>query len=569
MLNEIMKISRFILVIAISITLILACGLWRIYTSHTDEGIDANIEAGPADVGNGREAAADASFPQSVSAPESKQPELNADLSGNEGAIDISPVKTSEIEGEITSEPLENIISGTRALLLGAPCLVAAENTIFMLQPRKGPGNIICTNGIFQGKIAKGDTISKVLENTAGTPAQHYVSAAQKVFSLKSFREGQPFVVVTDPATGTVKRFEYEINDSRRLVVEGIEKPQARLENIKYTVLLDVAEGAIDDNLFQAVADIGEKPQLALKLVELFGSEINFIRDLQEGDTFSALIEKRYRDGEYKGYGRILAATFTNRGKKYEAYLFRDSGDKAQYYNRKGENLHKTLLQMPLAFTRITSRFTHQRKHPILGGTRPHLGVDYGAPTGTPVKAVGDGVVTARGWAGGYGNQIIIRHTAGLESMYAHLSGFSRGLKTGQRVRQGQVIGFVGSTGLSTGPHLDFRLRQNGNFINPAKAINPRGAPVSARNMKEFMNIAARGRSYLEGDRPLTQYNVDSMVPLVVSFNRESSAPEPEAKKDARKSRTRLSKTPPKSRASGEKKGARVDKRKRKAKKRS
>ena len=366
---------------------------------------------------------------------------------------------------------------------------------------------------VTHGVVEKGDTIAKVLGNAADDGIQQYVSAARRVFSLRSFREGQPYVVVTDPDTGRVKRFEYEIDGKRRLVVEGDAAPEARVEPIEYVTLLTTAEGVIDDNLFQAVADSGESPQLALRLVELFGSEVNFIRDLQEGDSFRVLIEKRYREGEYKGYGRMLAASFTNKGKTYEAFLFRDGRGRAQHYNGKGENLHKTLLQAPLAFTRLTSRFTHSRKHPILGTSRAHLGVDYAAPTGTPVKAVGDGVVVKRGWAGGYGNQIILKHTAGLESMYAHLSGYARGLKQGQRVRQGQVIGFVGSTGLSTGPHLDFRLRQNGNFINPTKAINPRGEPVSRKNMAEFGKTVTAARDYLEGRRNLGEYTVDSLVP--------------------------------------------------------
>lgn len=368
-------------------------------------------------------------------------------------------------------------------------------------------------DAVTHGVVEKGDTIAKVLGNAADDGIQQYVSAARRVFSLRSFREGQPYVVVTDPGSGRVKRFEYEIDGRRRLVVEGTETPEARVEPIEYVTLLDTAEGVIDDNLFQAVADIGESPQLALRLAELFGSEVNFIRDLQEGDSFRVLVEKRYREGEYKGYGRMMAASFTNKGKTYEAFLFRDGRGRPRHYNSRGENLHKTLLQSPLAFTRLTSRFTHSRRHPILGTRRPHLGVDYAAPTGTPVKAVGEGVVVKRGWAGGYGNQIIIKHTAGLESMYAHLSGYARGLKKGQRVRQGQVIGFVGSTGLSTGPHLDFRLRQNGTFINPARAINPREAPVSRARMGEFNKIVATARDYLEGRRHLGEYTVDSLVP--------------------------------------------------------
>ncbi|MDE7370457.1 MAG: M23 family metallopeptidase, partial [Desulfovibrio sp.] len=404
--------------------------------------------------------------------------------------------------------------------------------------PASGPGSSPAPpadESVTHGVVEKGDTIAKVLGNAADDGIQQYVSAARRVFSLRSFREGQPYVVVTDPDSGRVKRFEYEIDGRRRLVVEGDEAPQARVEPIEYVTLLTTAEGVIDDNLFQAVADIGESPQLALRLAELFGSEVNFIRDLQEGDSFRVLVEKRYREGEYKGYGRMLAASFTNKGKTYEAFLFRDGSGRAQHYNSKGENLHKTLLQAPLAFTRLTSRFTHSRRHPILGSRRAHLGVDYAAPPGTPVKAVGEGVVTKRGWAGGYGNQIIIKHAAGLESMYAHLSGYARGLKQGQRVRQGQVIGFVGSTGLSTGPHLDFRLRQNGTFINPAKAINPRGEPVSRRNMAQFGKTVAAARDYLEGRRPLGDYTVDSLVPEAPQV--EAAPPVAPQKKHERRQR--------------------------------
>ena len=267
---------------------------------------------------------------------------------------------------------------------------------------------------VVKGTVEKGDTVIKMLAGADSQAVQDYISAARRVFSMRAFRDGQPYVVVTDAATGKVKRFEYEIDSRRRLVVEGMEQPVARVEAIEYVTLLTTMSATIDDNLFQAVADAGESPQMALKLAELFGSEINFIRDLQEGDSFSVLVEKRYREGEYKGYGRILAAHFTNKGKTFEAYLFREGNKAASYYNSKGENVRKSLLQAPLAFTRVTSRFTKNRLHPILGYSRPHEGVDYAAPTGTPVKAVGEGVVTQRGWAGGYGNQVIVRHGGGL-----------------------------------------------------------------------------------------------------------------------------------------------------------
>ena len=305
----------------------------------------------------------------------------------------------------------------------------------------------------------------------------------------------------------------------------------ARVEDIDYDTRLALIEGRIDDNLFQAVADLGESPQLALLLAKLFGWEINFIRDIQDGDSFSILVEKLYRDGVYKGYGRTLGASFTNKGKTYEAFLFPDARGSGRYYNAAGENLKKTLLQAPLSFTRVTSRFSHNRKHPILGVTRPHLGVDYGAPTGTPVKAVGDGVVTLRGWVGGYGNQVKLRHDAGLESMYSHLSGFARGLKVGTRVRQGQVIAFVGSTGRSTGPHLDFRLQQHGKFIDPTKAINPRSEPVRKAAMKAFRERMALVRDYMQGRRALVQYMPEVLDTAPVAEASSTSGETPARKK--------------------------------------
>ena len=446
-----------------------------------------------------------------------------------------APVEASAPAGD-TEGPEGRPAEPVGAERVGREIAAAVADTAASLSEKPRDGESV-THGV----VEKGDTIAKVLGGAADDGIQQYVSAARRVFSLRSFREGQPYVVVTDPASGRVKRFEYEIDGKRRLVVEGDQVPEARVEPIEYVTMLATAEGVIDDNLFQAVADSGESPQLALRLVELFGSEVNFIRDLQEGDSFRVLIEKRYREGEYKGYGRVLAASFTNKGKTYEAFLVRDGRARAQHYNSKGENLHKTLLQAPLAFTRLTSRFTHSRKHPILGTKRAHLGVDYAAPTGTPVKAVGDGVVVKRGWAGGYGNQVILKHTAGLESMYAHLSGYARGLKPGQRVRQGQVIGFVGSTGLSTGPHLDFRLRQNGNFINPTKAINPRGEPVSRQNMAEFAKIAAAARDYLEGRRNLGDYTVDSLVPEAAPA---VETPPPAAKEQKRPRQKRRERRP-------------------------
>ncbi len=400
-----------------------------------------------------------------------------------------------------------------------APAAVA-ENTPAQEKPadaapdmaQEGSAAEKTTETVKTGTFGKGDTVGEVLGEASeeDVPVQHYVRAAAKVFPLRSFRAGHNYTVVSDPDTGRLLRFEYEIDEKRRLVVEGDESPRARLEDIQYDVTLSLVQGRIEDSLFEAVADVGESPQLALRLVDIFGAEVNFLQDLRPGDSFTVLVEKRYRDGEYKGYGRVLGADFSCKGKTYKACLYEDEQGKARHYNEKGENLTKVLMQAPLSFTRISSSFSRSRRHPVLGYSRPHPAIDYSAPMGTPVKAVGDGVVTWRGWRGGYGNHIVIEHGGKLETLYSHLSGYARGLSKGQRVRQGQVIGYVGSTGLSTGPHLDFRVRQNGNFINPAKTINPRGRAVARARMQAYHRNQALVRAYMEGRRGLMDYSPDS-----------------------------------------------------------
>ncbi len=458
------------------------------------------------------------------------EPEPAAAQSTNvaqENTAESSPQSTSEQASESAPE------SATAPTQASAPAPAQASETAEGQSPtqtREGDSNIV------RGVVAKGDTFEKLFADVDDDQADRYMQAVRSVMRLRSLRAGQPYSLVKGEGN-TITRFEYEMDATSRLVVENtdaVATPVARVEAIPYDVKLVNVGATIDDNLFKSVDDLGENPQMAIELARLFGAEINFIRDLQEGDCFTVLVEKRFREGSFRGYGRFLAATFTNKGKTFEAFLFRNGKERPQHYNRKGENRRKTLLQAPLAFTRVSSRFSHSRRHPILGHSRPHLGVDYAAPSGTPVRAVGDGRVTFVGWSGGYGKQIIVRHGAGLESMYSHLSGYARGVRTGQFVKQGQNIGFVGSTGLSTGPHLDFRLKQGGNFINPAKSINPRGEPVSAANRGSFAKTVDMCLEFMQGKRDLAAYTPDTIVPLPApDIERDAKAPAP-AKRSVR-----------------------------------
>lgn len=353
-----------------------------------------------------------------------------------------------------------------------------------------------------KGTLRNGEDEDTIFKGADPSSRREFLSAARKY--NRSWLPGHFYSIVCD-GTGCIKRLEYEIDPRKRLVVEG-DEPVARLENVSYRIALTGVVCIVRDDIFQAVADMGESPRLAAMLAEVFGTEINFLKDVHPGDSFAIAVEKRYQNGNYYGYGRIVAASFTSSGHTFEIFLFPTNGKDA-YYNAKGENTHRAFLQAPLAVTRITSRFSMSRKHPILGYSRPHQGVDYAAPTGTPIKAVSDGVVTARGWGGQSGNRVIIAHADGLESLYSHLSGFARGLRNGSQVSQGQVIGFVGMTGLATGPHLDFRLRKNGQFIDPSKVLNPRSAPVGVSDKKKFRDVMAVEKEFLTGHKPLTEYD--------------------------------------------------------------
>ena len=243
--------------------------------------------------------------------------------------------------------------------------------------------------------------------------------------------------------------------------------------------------GEVHDSLFASVERLGETAGLTARLVSLFEWDFDFAADSLPGDRFRFLVEKRYVGDELLGYGDILVAQYASAGRPVlTSVAFEEAGGRADYFDASGRSAKKMFLRAPLDFTRVTSGFSHARHHPILGGLRPHLAVDYGAPVGTPVRAVADGVVTMAGWDGGFGLSLSLRHARGYETMYNHLSRLD--VKRGERVRQRQIIGRVGTTGLSTGPHLDYRVRKAGVFVNPLGEKFIPGSPVPAHRRGAF-----------------------------------------------------------------------------------
>lgn len=259
-----------------------------------------------------------------------------------------------------------------------------------------------------------------------------------------------------------------------------------KIKKEKTYIKLDYISGIIKTSLYDSASEYGIDPLLILELAEIFAWDIDFFTSVRSHDSYSILYEKIYAKGEFIRNGRILAAKFINNGRHLEAYYFEDPTGYKDYYDAKGKSLRKTFLRAPLRYKRVSSGFSYRRLHPILGIFRPHLGIDYAAPIGTPVEAVGDGRIVFIGWKGDYGKFIKIRHNHIYTSTYGHLSRFARRLKRGSFVKQGQVIGYVGSTGLSTGPHLDFRFLAYGKYINYLRFKQPSGKRIPQRYRKNF-----------------------------------------------------------------------------------
>jgi murein DD-endopeptidase MepM/ murein hydrolase activator NlpD len=268
-------------------------------------------------------------------------------------------------------------------------------------------------------------------------------------------------------------------------------------------VRVDVVAGEVTRSLFEAVEQAGGAAQLAVDLAAIFESDFDFTADTRAGDRFRLLVEKRFANDTFVDYGRILVAQYVSDGRVLTGVAFERAGDgRRAFYDPDGRSLRKSFLKSPLEFTRITSGFTWARPHPILGGVRPHLAIDYGAPTGTPVRAVADGRVRAAGWAGGNGISVTLKHRDGYETMYNHLSRLGAGIRPGGRVAQRQVIGYVGMTGLATGPHLDYRVVKNGQFVNPLGEKFIPGEPIAAAERGAFTAHARQLVRRLEDAAP-------------------------------------------------------------------
>jgi murein DD-endopeptidase MepM/ murein hydrolase activator NlpD len=320
--------------------------------------------------------------------------------------------------------------------------------------------------------------------------------------NLRQIRPGDE-IELTREYPGRLIRLGYRVDPWKRFEVaatnDGWSATAAATER---DVRIEVRQGKVQQSLWDAVESGALTPQVLLDLVQIFESEFDFAADAQPGDRFRLLVESRYADGVLVDYGRILAAQYAGTDETMTGVAFEEQGGRFKYFDAEGRSLRKMFLRSPLEFTRISSGFTYRRPHPVLGGVRPHLAIDYAAPTGTPVWAVADGVVVFAGRKGGNGIQVRLRHRGGYETHYNHLSRIAPGVRRGVQVSQKQVIGRVGSTGLSTGPHLDYRVSHNGRFVNPLNEKFFPGEPIAKARRDEFVRHAGAMVERLEREAP-------------------------------------------------------------------
>jgi len=291
---------------------------------------------------------------------------------------------------------------------------------------------------------------------------------------------------------GELVGLERKLSDSETLKVTRDENGFSTnvLEN-PLEIRVSTASATIQNSLFQAANGAGLTDRVAFDLAEIFQYDIDFVLDIQTGDRFTVVYEEVFQDGAPLRVGNILAAKFVNGGREYRAVRYEDSQGRSQYYSPDGKSLRKAFMRAPVQFSRISSRFNLSRRHPVLNRIRAHKGVDYAAATGTPVRAAGEGRVRLVGRQGGYGNVIELEHGSGVVTVYGHLSRFASKLRRGQRVELGQVIGYVGSTGLATGPHLHYEYRVRGVHKNPQTVTLPDAEPIPAAERDRFLTATA------------------------------------------------------------------------------
>jgi murein DD-endopeptidase MepM/ murein hydrolase activator NlpD len=393
---------------------------------------------------------------------------------------------------EIQAQAKQASITGAAPLVDGASGSAAGSGT----DSAGSAATPATPSNVTEGKVEAGDSLGKILKRVGlvGADATEIMRALQPHMDFRAIRAGQTFRLEREPG-GKVRAFEFVLSKTERVRVQrnaqgqlvgGADKAATRLETRELGV-------KIQSSLYAAIKGAGETTALIGQLVDVFAYDLDFYNDQFAGDEVRLIVEKEYLGTEFLRYKRILAAEYKGKVGTFTAIQFAPpsaAGKPAKYFTAKGESLEKTILKSPLKYARVSSKFDRKRMHPVLHREKAHLGIDYAAPTGTPVMAAADGVITTRAPSGGAGNLIVMRHDGGLSTLYMHLSAFAPGIKVGDRVAAKTVIGKVGTTGLSTGPHLHFGVKVNGSYVDPATLTPRRGAGVPVKDLPAFRRAA-------------------------------------------------------------------------------
>jgi murein DD-endopeptidase MepM/ murein hydrolase activator NlpD len=416
-------------------------------------------------------------------------------------------------------------------VLLLAVLAVIASASVYLIRSHRATTEVIYQQDqLVQAEDAQATEPAMIPTETRISPGQNFAAALQKaglnasdsgaasaaaqtVFNVRQLRSGNT-IVVNRSAAGILGDIEYQTDTDHLLkIVPAPPGFHATIEAIPSRTDVATVSGQLEDSLFRAVERAEESPELTVRLAQIFGYDLDFYTDPRKGDTFRVIVEKKkYADGKMAGYGKILAAEYNNAGKKYQALLFHDELGHPAFYSADGKSLQKQFLRSPLRFAApVTSHFSKARFHPILKTYRAHMGTDYGAPVGTPVQAIGGGRVEFAGRKLGEGNMVEIAHASGYETMYLHLSRIY--VRNGEHIEIGKIIGLVGSTGLSTGPHLDFRILQRGQYKNFEKLGLPPSDPVARKDLTAFSAVRDQWLPVLEN--PDVPRNLD--IPATTS----------------------------------------------------
>ncbi len=353
----------------------------------------------------------------------------------------------------------------------------------------------------YRERIRPRTTIAEVLSNYGFSAAETYALYQQTkpVFDLRRIRAGNEIRLYAGLG-GKIERLEYDLDRTTFLDIECLPGHfSAEIKSHPVEVQTRMIGGLIDESPILAFNKLGEEDVLALSFADLFGWDVDFYTDLRMGDSFKVIFEKKYLLGKFIGYGRILAAELVNRGRKYQAFYYQPpDSPKPGHYDAEGKSMEKEFRRSPIKWARITSRFSRSRLHPIHKVYQAHYGVDYGAPIGTEVQATADGTVIFAGWNGASGRMLRLRHKNAYETMYLHLRSFAAGIKVGARVKSGDVIGYVGSSGESTGPHLDYRIKLRGSYLNPLSARFAPVEPIKDEFLDDYKEAIKKYRLLLD-----------------------------------------------------------------------